>query len=299
MDAVLFERFQPEEYHRRFVADGLRHDGRALAERRRALLQRRALAAPLGSASVRLGASVAVAGVRAQISERTPEQPAAGRIVISVELPALCGSQFRERSRAGMQGLSSHITSALNEIFNSPHVFDPTSLDIRQGEVAWVLIVDVVCLNYDGNAFDLCLLAALAALEDTSLPGLMEEVGLGRAAVSEAQDNQPRQRLVLAPPGQELDLVAEARRLKLKSRPLPVTFAQLPGQTWVVDPSASEESLGASVSLCLLGGRWLVYHLGGCASAECFLAELMPLARSCVPALTALLDKGCDDGQGK
>ena len=29
-----------------------------------------------------------------------------------------------------------------------------------------MLHVHIICLNYDGNAFDLCLLAAIAALED-------------------------------------------------------------------------------------------------------------------------------------
>lgn len=35
-----------------------------------------------------------------------------------------------------------------------------------EGEASWVLHVHIICLNYDGNAFDLCLLAAIAALED-------------------------------------------------------------------------------------------------------------------------------------
>ena len=32
------------------------------------------------------------------------------------------------------------------------------------------------------------------------------------------------------------------------------------GGQWVLDPCAVEESLGASVSLCFLEGRWLVFH---------------------------------------
>lgn len=34
----------------------------------------------------------------------------------------------------------------------------------------------------------------------------------------------------------------------------------LGGGQWVLDPCAVEESLGASVSLCFLDGRWLVFH---------------------------------------
>ena len=72
----------------------------------------------------------------------------------------------------------------------------------------------------------------------------------------------------------------QARKLLLLQRPLPVTFARMPGRgvrwnensvwkmpwtilrggQWVLDPCAVEESLGASVSLCFLDGRWLVFH---------------------------------------
>jgi exosome complex component RRP43 len=172
------------------------------------------------------------------------------------------------------------LSSSLNDVLNSPQVFDPSQLDIREGEVFWTLHVHVVCLNYDGNAFDLCLLAALAALEDTVLPSLGE--GVGKA-------DEPG-RLVETASG-ATEKVFEGRALELLSRPLPVTFAQLPGKHWVVDPSAQEEDLGVSVSLCLVGSRWLVQHQGA-ANVENFLGELMPLARSSVSDITALLDSG-------
>merc|ERR1712232_408145 len=99
-------------------------------------------------------------------------------------------------------------------IFNSAHVFDPTVLDILEAEVVWVLYVDVVCLNHDGNAFDLCLLAALAALEDTSLPALVEEKPAHAGSVAETS----RPRLAVAPSGvPDSSLVASARAMTLKS----------------------------------------------------------------------------------
>lgn len=295
MDAALFQRFHPEEYYRRFLADGVRPDGRVPQERRRARLQRSTFAKPRGSATVRLGESAVVAGVRAEVTEASPEQPAIGRIVATVELPPLCAQVFRERSKS--QAAGTFLSSALTEILNSPHVLNTNLLNIREAESCWVIYVDVVVLNFDGNAFDLSLLAALAALEDTSLPALMVEkpADLAAAAVAEARA-QPR--LCVAPSdAPESVVVAEARGLKLLSRPLPVTFAQLPGERWVVDPCAAEEGLGATVSLCIVGGRWLVYHSGGSSTMDRFLSELMPVARSCVPALTALLDSVGENGE--
>jgi len=262
-----------------FLADGVRRDGRVLRERRRARLQRSVFASTHGSASVRLGESAAVAGVSAQVTEVVPELPPHGQIVVGVELPPLCSSVFRDRSRTW--ALSTFLSSSLTEILNSSNVFNPEQLDIKEGQLFWAVQVHVVCLNYDGNAFDLCLLTALAALEDVCLPALVEDPA------------EPTTRLVTAPP-ETPDVVSEARRLSLKSRPLPVSFAQLPGERWVVDPAAFEEELGgAAVSLCLVGDRWLVYHHGG-ANADRFLGELMPAARACVPGLLQLLDEPGD-----
>lgn len=287
MEAELLQRFQPKEYFKGYLGDGVRPDGRLLRERRKARLQRSTFASAYGSSSVRLGESAAVAGVRAQVTAAIAELPARGHIVISVEVPPLCAATFRERNRDSRGStLSSFLSSALTEVLNSPQVFDPAQLDIREGELFWVLHVNVVCLNYDGNAFDLCLLSALAALEDTSLPCLGD--GAGKA--------EETGRLVELPAGSD-KAVFEAKQLALRSRPLPVTFAQLPGENWVIDPSAQEEELGASVTLCLVGSRWLVQHQGG-TNMDRFLGELMPLARSSVSDLNLLLDEGAQPADG-
>lgn len=282
MEAALLQQFNPEEFHRRFLTDGLRPDGRAPRQRRPARLRASALTGSAhGSASARLGRSAAVAGVRAEVVEASPDLPALGHVTASVELPPLCSASFRDRHAAA--GISTFLASALSDVLNSPHVLDAAQLHVREGELFWALHVHVVCLNYDGNAFDLCMLAALAALEDTSLPALGEAPAAGSASAA------VQRRLVEVPAG-AAGAVAEARQVALKSRPLPVTFAQLPGEVWVVDPSGGEESLGATVSLCLVGGKWLVYHQGGGANADRVLSELMPVARSCMPVLTELLE---------
>jgi len=269
MDADLLQRFNPEDFYRHFLADGLRPDGRGLRQQRSAELQRHALGSALGSASLRLGRSSVLCGVRGELEEL-------GRIEVSVELPPLCSALFREKHRA--LGQMSFLSKTLTEVLNLPSVFDPKQL-LCHGDVSWVLHVHIVCLNYDGNAFDLCLLAAIAALEDAELPALVKGT-LGPEA---------GERLAIAPANAE-DVVSEARRLVLLARPLPVTFARMPGGQWVLDPCAVEESLGASVSFCFLEGRWLVFHQGGGADANRFLEELMPVARTSTEKLTKLFE---------
>ena len=38
------------------------------------------------------------------------------------------------------------------------------------GKLAWILYCDVICLDLDGNLFDACLLAVMAALSAVTLP---------------------------------------------------------------------------------------------------------------------------------
>lgn len=278
MDAALHQRFNPKEYYRRFLEYGVRPDGRPLHGLRRSHLHRSAIGSAHGSASISFGQSAFVAGVRAEVTEAAPELPVCGHIAVTVDLPALCASSFREKHRS--LGHSTFLSTALVDILNNSRVFDPAQLLVRDGELFWVLHIHVICLNFDGNAFDLSLLAAVAALEDTILPAL---------AMDQSPGSNDSRRLVEAPVD-AVNVVSESRRVLLASRPLPMTFAQLAGQQWVLDPCAAEEGLGTSVSLCLVGGRWLVFHQGGSAEVERFVGELMPMARSCVHVLTKLLD---------
>lgn len=275
MDAELVCRFQPEEYCRRFLDGGVRPDGRSLETRREARVERPAVESANGSASVRLGHSAAVAAVRVEVVELQTgvhEQP---NVTCTVDMPPLCGAAFRERHGEG-QAAASYVANALTQILNNVAVLNPAQLLIEKDRFHWSLFVDVVCLNYDGNAFDLCVLAALAAVEDTVLPAV---------ALYEAPDESTR--LVTVPAGEAA--LSPERALQLTVRPLPVTFAQLPGQQWAVDPTATEEELGALVSLCLVGEKWMVFHRGGGAGADCFLQTLMPAARAHVAALREVL----------
>lgn len=40
-------------------------------------------------------------------------------------------------------------------------------------QVAWCLYIDIVCLDYDGNLTDVCVMAMVAALADLRLPHII------------------------------------------------------------------------------------------------------------------------------
>lgn len=56
-------------------------------------------------------------------------------------------------------------------------MLDPALLCISPGHAVWAIYIDVVCINYDGNAFDAAVLAVMAALrnsEDVILPRIVD-----------------------------------------------------------------------------------------------------------------------------
>jgi len=258
----------------------VRPDGRALRDCRPACLRRGAIDCALGSATVRLGQSIFVAGVQACVTEVLPEIPTRGHVEVTVELPPLCSSLFKERNRSAAQ--CHFLSQTLTDVLNHTSVIDTQQLDIQAGESFWVLKVQIVCLNFDGNAFDACMLAALAALEDTQLPTLVPG-----HSVPEAQGAT---HLVMAAMETSSSAVTRRRRLTLRSRPLPASFVRLHTGEWAADPCSAEEDSGGSVCLCFVSGRWLVFHQGGGASKDQFMKDLMPAARSMVASFTELLN---------
>ena len=61
------------------------------------------------------------------------------------------------------------ICSALIFI-NRSDIINLEQLCIKPGVACWVLYVDIICLNYDGNVFDAALLALMSALQNLALP---------------------------------------------------------------------------------------------------------------------------------
>lgn len=50
---------------------------------------------------------------------------------------------------------------------NRSRVVQPESLCISPGKAVYTLYIDVVCINYDGNAFDAAVMAVMAALRNS------------------------------------------------------------------------------------------------------------------------------------
>ncbi|KAJ2363670.1 hypothetical protein H4S02_006368 [Coemansia sp. RSA 2611] len=215
-----FKRVHPAEFQRRFLEQQTRHDGRAFGQFRGVHVAKGTVGTAAGSATVRVGNTTVVCGIKAEVSEPDVRAPRAGFLAANVEL---AGGGPRGPGDSA-QVASEHVFRLLSA------AVDLEQLSIADGQAAWALAADVVCVRDDGSVLDAALVALVAALEDVRLPAAELAAGAVRA------DR------------------AGSRRLALR-RLLPASFALVDGAHVVADADAAEEQLASAALLVVLDAR--------------------------------------------
>ncbi|CAE6486220.1 unnamed protein product [Rhizoctonia solani] len=185
LEASTFQRLHPRTYFERFIAEGYRPDGRKADTWRDVRINVGSISTANGSSLVRIGDSTIVCGVKAEIAEPDLERPNEGFIVPNLDLPAIlavltplllvpnldlpaiCSPKFRPGPPAEEAQM---LSEKISDILTSSNAIDPKTLCIHPGKAAWVIYVDAVCINYDGNILDATMLAVLAALQNAKIP---------------------------------------------------------------------------------------------------------------------------------
>lgn len=162
---------QPLEFYRKFLTLDARPDGRELGEFRRTTLKLRPIQATTdGSALVKLGNTTVLCGVKAELMEPQPDDdPDVGRVIPNVELGSMCSPSFKPGPPTEQAQV---LTQMMADVMFSTTFLDVHKLCIQPGKLVWVLYCDIMCLNYDGNLLDACLVALMAALRVTTLPSV-------------------------------------------------------------------------------------------------------------------------------
>ncbi|ORX70887.1 exosome component 8 [Linderina pennispora] len=219
-----FERIHPTEFQRRFLSQGTRHDGRGFAQFRPTHIVRSTISTAQGSATVRIGNTTVVCGIKAEVSEPDVSTPKAGYLVTNVELSPMCSARFRPGAPSEQaQVASEHIS----RLFQS--AIDVESLGIEEGRACWVLYADIVCIKHDGNVLDAAIVALQAALRDLQLPKVEFDAVSGVVSADKSK-MQP--------------LEVEAL--------YPTTLSVLDGNYLVADADDAEEQMAASSVLVVL-----------------------------------------------
>jgi exosome complex component RRP42 len=153
------------------LSRGVRLDGRRLDEIRPVEIVPGYVERAEGSALVRLGETVVLAGVKTDIVAPFPDTPNEGVLVVHAEFVPLASPTFEPGPPdENAIELARVIDRSLREI----KAVALDKLVLEPGRHVWRIYVDIYVLNHDGNLFDASALAAMAALLSTRLPAAVK-----------------------------------------------------------------------------------------------------------------------------
>ncbi|KAJ2659866.1 hypothetical protein IWW48_003272 [Coemansia sp. RSA 1200] len=226
-----FERIHHVEFQRRFLTQETRHDGREFTQFRPTHVVKGAISTAQGSATVRIGNTTVVCGIKAEVGEPDVNSPDQGYLVANVELPPMCSARFRPGAPSEeAQIASEHIHRLFNGTAGNKGVVDLKTLCIEEGLAVWSLSADIVCLKYDGNILDASIVALMAALEDLGLPSAQLDPATGVVSADRTK----------------------AVPLVLNKRLFPATFSLVDDAYLVADADDAEEQMATASLLVVL-----------------------------------------------
>lgn len=156
------------------IADtGKRLDGRPFDAYRAIRLKVGHIQKAEGSAEVWLGNTRVLAGVKVQPGTPYPDQPTSGTLSTAAEMNPLAAPDFEAGPpRAEGIELARVVDRGVRE--SGVIKFDELGIKNAEGKVekVWMVFLDLHVLDYDGNLFDACSLAALAAVLSAKIPNL-------------------------------------------------------------------------------------------------------------------------------
>lgn len=153
-------------YIRDAISKGNRSDSRGIFDIRDIKIEANVLINAEGSSRVRLGKTDVMAGVKAVIEMPHSDTPNEGNLVVSAELLPLASADFA----AGPPSPEAvELARVVDRGIRAGECIDLGSLFLEEDKII-TLYVDVYVLDYDGNLFDACNIAAMNALMNVKLP---------------------------------------------------------------------------------------------------------------------------------
>jgi exosome complex component RRP42 len=120
-----------------------------------------------GSARVKIGKTEVIVGVKLQTQEPYSDGPDEGTLMVSMEFSPISG----ERHENGPPKMNAIETArVVDRALRESGFIDWKKLCIEKGKIVWSIMVDIYCINDDGNVFDASAIGAMAALRLAKLP---------------------------------------------------------------------------------------------------------------------------------
>lgn len=165
------------------------------------------------------------------------------------------------------------MATALQHILSSS--FDFKQLCIVKGKHCWALYVDVLILESDGNTLDAAVMASLAALSATKLPGVSVEEDA--EAESLELSNDPN----------------DSKPMDCSNLPLTITLCQIDSTAYFVDPTKAEETCARAILTVAVNPSGTISFMqksaGGSIEAS-ILADMIGVAQSTASTLFSQIE---------
>ncbi|RJU91257.1 MAG: exosome complex protein Rrp42 [Candidatus Poseidoniales archaeon] len=151
-----------------------RLDGRSRWGSRDVTLETDCLYNAEGSAKVTIGGTIVYAGVKFELRTPWPDRPAQGSLMCGAELRPVAGRKY-EPGPPSPQSIE--LGRVVDRGIRESGCIDMAELCIVPGEKVWGVMIDLHVLSDQGNIFDACGLAAIAALRTAVVPAERFDVG--------------------------------------------------------------------------------------------------------------------------
>lgn len=201
----------------------IRYDGRKKEEFRKIEIETDVAITGEGSARVKVGDCEVIAGVKLSVGTPYSDSPDEGVLMVGCELIPMAHPSL-ENGPPSIESIE--IGRVIDRGIREGHCIDPKQLCIEAGEKVWIVSVDVVPLNHDGNLIDVGGLAAMAAIKATRFP----EIENGVVNYKKLTD----------------------KKLEINEYPIPVTVCKIGDQLFIDPTKVEEEAIEARVTITSL-----------------------------------------------
>jgi len=145
----------------------VRYDGRKTDEYRAVKIKYGISDSAEGSASIKIGDTEVLVGVKLAIEEPYPDTADRGNLMVNAELRPISNPKF-EPGPPGDQAIE--LARVVDRGIREAKAIDVKKLCIKAGEKVWSVMIDICTLNDAGNLFDAAALGALAAIKNARFP---------------------------------------------------------------------------------------------------------------------------------
>jgi len=192
----------------------IRLDGRKPMDYREVSLQNDTSKNAEGSATVKIGNTEVIVGVKFELGKPYPDKPDEGTIMVGAEFLPMANPEF-EPGPPTIDAIE--VARVTDRGIRESKAMDFKKLCISAGEKCWIISIDICTINDEGNLFDASALAAIAAIKNAKFPSLKE-------------DGSPDYKKL------------SSKKLELKFTPVSVTVYKI-GDKFIVDPTIEEQKV--------------------------------------------------------